>query len=853
TGIPKGVKITRKSIVNYIQYYTDKSNMTSEDTFALYASIGFDVGAIKSIFVSMFVGACLNIIPEEIRLDMNKLNNHFINNNITHAHLPTQVAKLFIDEFETSSLKILVTGGEKLGEIDYSTDYMLVDSYGPTEACVSVTAIKEENKIDHTSIGNLLYNIKAYVLDDERRRVPVGAVGELYLAGYQIADGYLNREKENGEAFIDNPFDENKDYGVLYRSGDMVRVLNDRTLAIVGRRDKQVKIRGNRVELPEIESVIREISYVEDVTVQTIKRGSNYDLVAYVVASGDINNIEDNICKHIAESKPDYMVPAVVIKLDQIPLNVNGKVDKKKLPKGIVSSKVVAPKNKTEQEILEICWNLLENTDFGVTDNLLSLGFSSLTYMNLNYEIYSKFKINLNFSELIECKTVRSISEIFSNDNVSKFKKYEKRELYPLTKDQIVVYESRAENPFAFKASYAIKIFDVDVDKLKKAFIKFLDRHPFLKSTLTTINDKHYIKREDEWDGSNLIRISKVGESEFDLFEEKVVLQENDYIFDRYFKEDWDSYQNKFLYCVMVENKNKVFMSIFLDHLFCDNYSLSLMFNEIDKIYNNQEYKIKEEIIDGFDYNMFYYEDEIKTSDLYEKFKKDVMGYGDLYIPPIREYDNDWCQHNSLSIVLEDKQSIQNFCKKHNLPFNHLFMATFVLALYKYCNLSKGILPVISNGRFFNELMNTQHYIAKTIYLKFKTKSWTSFGDVIDNIDDEMKRIIKSEPNSFKLTYFNQWIFNFIESYEIDDLNLTMVDYKKQFNRPRLIKNVGVNFINDVIIFEMHDQYHVNIKYHNMRFTDEYIGEFIGYWINIIKYVLLKDEMDLNLEFLDEI
>lgn len=229
------------------------------------------------------------------------------------------------------------------------------------------------------------------------------------------------------------------------------------------------------------------------------------------------------------------------------------------------------------------------------------------------------------------------------------------------------------------------------------------------------------------------------------------------------------------------------------------------------------------------------------------------MGYGDLHIPAIREYEDDLCQHNSLSIVLEDKRAIQEFCKKHNLPFNHLFMATFALALYKYCNLSKGILPVISNGRFFNELMNTQHYIAKTIYLKFKTESWTNLNDVVDNIDSEMKRIIKSEPNTFKLTYGNQWIFNFIEIYEMDELNLTMVDYKKQFKRPSLIKDIGVNFINDVIIFEMHDKYHVNLIYHNMRFTDEYIREFIDYWIGIIRYVLAKDDMDLDLEFLDEI
>ena len=115
----------------------------------------------------------------------------------------------------------------------------------------------------------IIYNTKAYILDDEFRRVPVGAVGELYLAGDHISQGYLNREEETAHAFIDNPFGE-RDYGVLYRTGDMARVLPDKSLAVVGRRDSQVKISGNRVELSEIEAVIREIPFVDDVTTATL-------------------------------------------------------------------------------------------------------------------------------------------------------------------------------------------------------------------------------------------------------------------------------------------------------------------------------------------------------------------------------------------------------------------------------------------------------------------------------------------------------------------------------------------------------------------------------------------------------
>ncbi len=147
--------------------------------------------------------------------------------------------------------------------------------YGPTEAFAFVTAIENNEKIDYSSVGLMDYNMKCYVLNDELRRVPIGAIGELYLSGEQLADGYLNRPEKTLEAFVDNPFEQ----GIMYKTGDVVRILSDGTIGFMGRRDTQVKIRGNRLELGEVEATIRQIKYVSDVTVQTIKNGDNNELI----------------------------------------------------------------------------------------------------------------------------------------------------------------------------------------------------------------------------------------------------------------------------------------------------------------------------------------------------------------------------------------------------------------------------------------------------------------------------------------------------------------------------------------------------------------------------------------------
>lgn len=409
TGIPKGVEITRKGILNIVDYYVNEYEMDHNSVFGLFASIGFDVSAIRGICAPLYAGSCLDIIPMDIRLDINKLNNHFIDKNVTHTSLPTQVARMFINEVGNTSLKVLNTGGEKLGDIVYDVDYPVVDSYGPTECSVVICGIEVKDKIDPSSIGHLFRNVKAYVLDNENRRVPIGAVGELCIAGNQVANGYLNREKETREAFVENPFDNDENYSVMYHTGDLVRVLSDGSLGIVGRQDSQVKIRGNRVELAEVESIIREMGHVEEVTVQTINNDGNNELVAYVVSSK--KDIFDEVCRFIGKNKPDYMIPSFIVELDNIPLNVNGKVDKYALPEVDITSlqtEYVAPRNEKEKAIVKAFEKIFNREKIGIHDDFVRLGGDSLNAIKLLQYLED---YDITTSDIFKSRTPAAIAE----------------------------------------------------------------------------------------------------------------------------------------------------------------------------------------------------------------------------------------------------------------------------------------------------------------------------------------------------------------------------------------------------------------------------------------------------------
>ena len=261
--LPKGVLISRKAINNFVSWYVEETGFTANDTYGMYCSYVFDMHT-HALYSPVITGGSLYIVPEDIRLDLKELNNYYVKHNCTHTYITSQVGKLFAESKMETSIKLLCFGGMKLGKLNAPDSIGPFESYGPSENLAISTSIFANKRMHHTSIGKFISNVKGYVLDNEHRRVPLGAVGELYLSGHQLTPGYLNRKNENEKVFFDNPFDNSEGYERIYKTGDIVRFLPDGTLGIIGRRDNQVKIRGNRVELSEVESTIRELDYVED-------------------------------------------------------------------------------------------------------------------------------------------------------------------------------------------------------------------------------------------------------------------------------------------------------------------------------------------------------------------------------------------------------------------------------------------------------------------------------------------------------------------------------------------------------------------------------------------------------------
>ena len=420
TGVPKGGMSEHRNWVAFCNMHQHFYNITAESKVAAYASYGFDASPME-IFSALTIGAELHIVPEELRLDLIALNDYFEQNGITHSFMTTQVAYQFATSIENHSLKALMTGGEKLSTLTPPKTFSLTNGYGPSETICYVTNYWVKERMKNIPIGPAMQNCKLYIVDPQGHRLPVGAAGELWVAGPQVTRGYLNRPEKTAEVYIDNPFISltshpsslTSKYARCYRTGDIVRYLPDGNISFVGRRDGQVKIRGFRIELKEVEAVIREFPGIKDATVQAFdeESGTGKFITAYIVSDQQIDI--DALNNFILDQKPPYMVPAVTMQIDAIPLNQNQKVNKKALPKPEKKAAAIeesnVPMNVLEQELHEMIAAIVGNTDFGITTVLGYAGLTSISAIKLAVQVNKRYGVTLDSKSLVKTGTLQSI------------------------------------------------------------------------------------------------------------------------------------------------------------------------------------------------------------------------------------------------------------------------------------------------------------------------------------------------------------------------------------------------------------------------------------------------------------
>ena len=725
TGVPKGCMLEYGNITAFCRWYKKYYDIDFDSKVAAYASFGFDA-SMMDIYGALANGAQLHIIPEEIRLDFIGLQRYFEENGITHSFMTTQVGRQFALEMDCKSLKYLSVGGEKLVPLDPPKGYKFFNAYGPTECTIFTTVFQVDKYYSNIPIGKALDNIKLYITDKFGHLLPYGACGELMISGWQVSRGYLNKPEKTAEVYTKNIYDDTKGYEVLYHSGDVARYLPDGNIQIIGRKDSQVKIRGFRIELSEVEEVIRRYEGIKDATVVAFDdpNGGKY-IAAYVVSDSqiDINGLND----FIKETKPAYMVPAVTMQIDKIPLNQNQKVNKKALPLPERKiEEIIKPENETQQKLFDCIAEVLGHTEFGITTDIYEAGLTSISVIKLNILISKTFDIVIKTFDIKNHPTIQMLEGFVKT--AGKEKTREIQETYPLTNTQEGIFIECTANMGStiYNIPYLLKLDKkVDLDRLAKVIDSTVEAHPYLKTRLFMSDEGEVLQRRDDTLSYKTQIIN--GMNKETLVRPYMLFNEQLFRFELYRTCDG----------------NYLFLDI--HHIIADGTSLGIIINDINRAYSGE--KLETEKYTSYDLALdnkdalagdAYKNAENYYKSVFEKTGGSINFYPDKSgaLPTAELYHR---EASEFSV-----QDVKDFCKKHGITENVFFISAFGITLGKYNFRKDAVFTTIYHGRNDSRLSETVGMLVKTlpVYCDFSGNAKDCLAGVQQQLIDSMNNDI---------------------------------------------------------------------------------------------------------------
>jgi amino acid adenylation domain-containing protein len=431
TGTPKGVQLTHGGLANLLAWQQREPRLKYAAKTLQFASISFDV-SFQEMFGAWTTGGELVMVSDQQRQDLPALTEFIADSEIERLYLPfaalQPMAECWADSARLpTALRDAMIAGEQLKITGVIRDLFtrlpearLHNHYGPSETHVitALTLHGEPTKWPELpAIGKPVANSSCYILDQNDAPVPVGVPGELHLGGCQVGLGYLNRADLNASKFIDNPFRAGER---LYRTGDIARFLPDGNIEFLGRADQQVKLRGYRIEPGEIEARLNLHDRVEDARV-ILREDTQGDkkLVAYVVTPADQFDVTE-LRKHLQTTLPNYMVPQAIVRLDEIPLTANGKLNRRALPAPDSSATsrgdVARPTTPVEKALTVVWQQLLGVAEISIHDDFFELGGHSLLTIKLIKEVSKATGYDLSIADVFEQPTIAELAQLFPAD-----------------------------------------------------------------------------------------------------------------------------------------------------------------------------------------------------------------------------------------------------------------------------------------------------------------------------------------------------------------------------------------------------------------------------------------------------
>lgn len=776
TGKPKGVSIEHSSLVNLLLAFENIAPADSIENTATVCPFTFDV-SVWEIFSALCFGRTLHILDNNKIVNAKYFSDYIINNSIQSLYIPPGMLEPLAYNLSTHNtqnigIKRFLTGVEPIKQSVLSKfkklnpDLKIINGYGPTEATICSTFYAFNNEVnpdDITPIGKEIENYSVKIVDEDLNEIPACVQGEIIIAGAGLARGYINLPEETGKRFINSVF-ENCKYNRFYKTGDFGYKLSDGNIMFSGRKDNQIKFRGYRIELEEIEKEIIKINGIKESCVLLKKISSETSTLIAYYSPKDLSESEVNIS--LKQLIPDYMMPVTFVKMKSLPRTDAGKIDKKALSLIPVES-VDADESFIEniQERLKDIWkDILKKDCIEADDNFFESGGNSLESFNLISKIYSHTSVEISFKNFFNTPTIDYLAkEIKSKYNQTGISKERKKhlpvyEFIPASPGQARIYfiEEFSKGSGLFNIPLFFRINgDLYPAILEQSVNILIKKNESLRTSIINKNGELYQNIQSEFNYKIITEdISHLDNSEINLYIEKVIEEEDKFNFNL-------SELPLFRIRLFRLAPGKTFLSINLHHIISDNRSVGIFIEKLSDIYNkisNNEYiDNKPDEIQYKDFSVF--QKENIENGIYENEKTFWLNHlknadtviqlpADYIRPKHQSFNGD--EYHFL-IDYKTCEGIMKFCKSNGIsPFMFLF-ASYSVFISKYTSRNDFIIGIPIANRNRTEFINLIGMMINNLPLRIKIKEEDTFNSLLGYIKNLLPEAYDNQNIPFEI------------------------------------------------------------------------------------------------------
>ncbi|WP_340203703.1 amino acid adenylation domain-containing protein [Ascidiimonas sp. W6] len=870
TGKPKGVCIPNRSLYNYITWLKSSYNIDFRDSTVLFSSHAYDL-CYTSLWGSILSGGTLHLVNDSKHFDPAEVASCILENSISFIKLTPSHLKLlykskeFVENIKRNSLRLILLGGEPIDlndvafyqEIKRSVQF--VNHYGPTETTIGAIAhnIKKKDIFSTENvIGKGIDNNEIFILNKNLALVPTGIKGEICIAGLGVSNGYLNKPELTSEKFIENPYATGDHDKKLYKTGDLGRFREDGNIEFLGRIDDQVKIRGHRIELKEVEMHLNALESIQEskVLIEENQLGEN-QLVAYVIITSAKLNEEDIIAE-MSLNLPDYMVPKRYIQLEAFPLTLNGKIDKKALPKFNTAEVKTTLEEGAYTEVQQKLRNLwadilkLDQQAIGLNNDFFNLGGHSLLALEMIYKISELFLVEISIDTIFEKKTILELAEYINELDKKIFIKISKaneREYYPLSPAQrrlYFIYEfDKTSLAYNMPGIYRMKA-SVDVKRIEKIFRELIKRHESLRTNFRIINNE-IVQKIGDWE---IFQIAHTTAEEAQI---------PDIVKD--FVRPFDLSKDYLLRVGLITIKEGGYI-LMTDkhHIVSDGLSREVLLKDFWTLYQGdtleplqlqyKDYAVWQENIDQVElleqhkaYWLQKFEMEIAHLNLNTDFER----------PSVKTSNG---ASMLFDINTEKSEKLKQLAEDNGVTLFMLFLSLYNVLLSKLSTSEDIVVGVPVSGRHHADLEGIVGMFVNTLPLRNQSHGTLSFTKFLTNVKENSLEAF----NNYLYQYENlveeldierdtsrNPIFDVLFSYDKKEKNENVVEHDDLIIPYKLEKNV-VKFDLHMALKEIDGQLLYDISYNTDLFKEETIRQFSQYFELLTDQVLTNPKVNIS-------